>query len=109
MDANVCAASLPQAEELSLALENTTSLKRTNQHLEDNVARDEYLGFDESMDTTTVNEQGAQWDFTNVVMGNQACRKIVAEKPFLFLGAHPCANRRSKSNVSWSRMTQREK
>ena len=31
-----------------------------NQHLEDKVARDEYLGLDESMDITTVNEQGVQ-------------------------------------------------
>ena len=61
------------------------------------------------MDITTVNEQGVQWDFTNVEMRNQAFRKIVAEKPFLLMGAHPCANWRSKSNVSWTRMTQREK
>ena len=32
-----------------------------NQHLGDKVAGDEYLGFDESMDITTVNEQGLQW------------------------------------------------
>ena len=31
------------------------------------------------------------------------------EKPFLLIGAHPCANWRPKSNASWSRMTQREK
>ena len=30
-------------------------------------------------------------------------------KPFLLMGAHPCASWRSKSNASWSRMTQREK
>ena len=61
------------------------------------------------MDITTVNEQGVLWDFTNVEMRNQAFRKIVAEKPFLFIGAHPCANWRSQSTASWSRMTQREK
>ena len=49
-----------------------------------------------------------QWDFTNVEMRNQAFKKIVAEKPFLLVGAHPCATWRSKSNASWSRMTQRE-
>ena len=36
-------------------------------------------------------------------------QKIVAEKPFLLMGAHPCDNWRSKSNASWSRMTQRKK
>ena len=77
MDANESAASLPQAEEEAIG--NTTSLKR-NQHLEDKVAGDEYLGLDESMDITTVIEQGAQWDFTNVEMRNQAFKKKVAEK-----------------------------
>ena len=57
------------------------------------------------MDNTTVNDQGVQWDFTNVEM----IRKIVAEKPILLVGAHPCASWRLKSNASWSRMTQREK
>ena len=80
-----------------------------NQRLGDKVAGDGYLGLDESMDITTMNEQGVQWDVTNVEIRNQAFRKIVAEKPFLLMGAHPCANRRSKSNASWSRMTQREK
>ena len=50
-----------------------------------------------------------QWDFTDVEMRNQAFKKIVAEKPFLFTRAHPCASWRSKSNASCSRMTQREK
>ena len=48
-------------------------------------------------------------DFTNVDMRNRAFRKMVAEKPLLLMGAHPCANWRSKSNASWIRMTQREK
>ena len=80
-----------------------------NQRLGDKVAGDGYLCLDESMDITTVNEQGVRWDFTNMEMRNQASRKIVAEKPFLLMGAHPCANWRSKSNVSWTRMTRREK
>ena len=41
-----------------------------NQHLEDKGAGDEYLGLDESMDITTVNEQGVQWNFTNEEMRN---------------------------------------
>ena len=79
------------------------------QRLGDKVAGHGYMGLDESMDITTVNEQGVQWDFTDVEMRNEAFRKIVAEKPFLLMGAHPCASWRSKSNASWSRMTQREK
>ena len=39
-----------------------------NHRLGDKVAGDGYLGLDESMDITTVNEQGVQWDFTNVEM-----------------------------------------
>ena len=94
-------------KECSLAIGNTSSLKRTTSVWE-KVARDEYLGLDESMDITTVNEQGVQWDFTNVEMRNQAVKKKVAEKPFLLSGAHPCcAEWRSKSNASWSRMAQR--
>ena len=48
-----------------------------------------------------MNEQGVQWDFTNVEMRNQAFRKVVAEKPFLLMGAHPCAQWRvvSKSEL----------
>ena len=80
-----------------------------NQRLEVKAAGDGYLGLDESMDITTVNEQGVQLDFTDVEMRNEAFRKIVAEKPFLLMGAHPCASWSSKSNASWSRMTQREK
>ena len=40
---------------------------------------------------------------------NQAYRRIVAEKPFLLVGAHPCASWRLNTNVGWSRMTQRER
>ena len=43
------------------------------------------------MEITTVNEHGVQWDFTDVEMRNKAFRNIVAEKPFLLMGAHPCA------------------
>ena len=80
-----------------------------NLRLEDKVAGDGYLGLDESMDITTVNEQSVHWDFTNVEVRNQAFRKIVAEKPCLLIGAHPCANWRPKSNASWSRMIWRER
>ena len=95
-------------KECSLEREHDES-ETHNQHLEEKVAGDGYLGLDESMDITTVNEQGVQWDFTNVEMRNQAFRKIVAEKAFLLIGAHPCAHWRPKSNASWSRMTEREK
>ena len=80
-----------------------------NLHLQDKVVGDRFLGLDESVDITTVNEQGLQWDCTDVEMRKQAFRKIVAEKPFLLVGAHPCDSWRPKSNASWSRMTQSEK
>ena len=89
--------------------EHTTSLKRTTSIWKTKVAGDEYLGLDESMDITTVNEQGVQWDFTYVEMRNQAFKQTVAEKPFLLTGAHSCANWRSRSNTSWSRMTERDR
>ena len=79
------------------------------QRLGDKVAGHGYMDLDESMDITTVNEQGVQWDFTDVEMRNETFRKIVAKKPFLLMGAHPCASWSLKSNASWSRMTQREK
>ena len=115
LDANESAASLPQAKEESsdgrMFIGNWEHVESEthNQRLGDKVAGDGYLGLDESMDITTVSEQGVQWDFTNVEMRNQAFRKIVAEKPFLPMGARPCANWRSKSKASWTRMTQREK
>ena len=80
-----------------------------NQHLEDKVAGDESLGLDESMDITTVNEQGVQWDFTKVEMRNQGFRKTSAEKPFLLKRSGSVCQLEIKSNASWSRMTQREK
>ena len=98
MDANESAAPFPQAEEefsdgrmFTGNWEHDES-ETHNLHLEDKVARDEYLGLHESMDITTVNEQGVQCDFTDVEMRNQACKKIAAEKQFLLVGAHPCAN-----------------
>ena len=115
LDANENAASLPQAEGESsdgrMFIGNWEHVESEThkQRLGDKVAGDGYLGLDESVDITTVNEQGVQWDFTDVEMRNEAFRKIVAEKTFLFIGAHPCASWRSKSNASWSRMTQREK
>ena len=94
-------------KECSLAIGNTSSLKRTTKVWKTKLQEMDTL--DESMDITTVNEQSVQWDFTNVEMRNQSFRKIVAEKPFLLIGAHPCANWKPKSNASWGRMTQREK
>ena len=96
-------------EECSLATGNTTSLKHIISVWKTKAAGDGYLGSDGSMDITAVNEQGVQWDFANVEMRDHAFRKIVAEKPFLLVGAHSCASWRSKSNASWSRMTQRER
>ena len=115
LGADESAASLPQAEEESsderMFIGNWEHVESEthNQRLGGKVAGDGYLGLDESMDITTVKEQGVQCEFANVEMRNQACRKIVAEKPFLLIEAHPCANGRPKSNVSWSRVTQREK
>ena len=115
LDANENAASLPQAEEESsdgrMFIGNWEHVESEThkQRLGDKVAGDGNLGLDESMDITTVNEQGVQWVFTDVEMRNEAFRKIVAEKSFLLMGAHPCASWRSKSNASWSRMTQRER
>ena len=114
LDANESAASLPQAEGESsdgrMFIGNWEHIESEthNHRLGDKVAGDGYLGLDESMDITTVNEQGVQWDFTDVEMRNEAFRKTVAEKPFLLMGAHPCASWRSKSNASWSRMTQKD-
>ena len=115
MDANENAASLPQAEgdssdgRIFIGNGEHVESETHNQRLGDKVAGDGYLGLDESMDITTVNKQGVLWDFRNVEMRNQAFRKIVAEKPFLLMGAHPCASWRSKLTASWSRMAQREK
>ena len=87
LDANENAASLPPAEVESsdgrMFIGNWENVESEThkQRLGDKVARDGYLGLDESMDVTTVNEQGVQWDFTGVEMGNEAFRKIVAEKP----------------------------
>ena len=109
MDANESAASPPQAEgefsdgRMFIGNWEHDESETHNQRLEDKAARDGYLGLDESMDITVVKEQGVQWDFTNVEMRNQAFRKIVAEKPFLLIGAHPCENWRSQSTESHNR------
>ena len=115
VDANESTLSLPKAEgessdgrTFSCSWEHIV-FEMHNQRWEDKVAGDKCLGLGEIMDITTMNEQGVHWDFTNEEMRNEACRRIVAEKPFLVLGAHPCARWRLKTNVGWSRMTQREK
>ena len=110
LDANENAASLPQAEgRMFIGNWEHVESETHKQRLGDKVAGHGYMGIDESMDITTVNEQGVQWDFTDVEMRNAAFRKIVAEKTFLLMGAHPCASWKSKSNASWSRMTERER
>ena len=115
MDANESAEHLLQAEgessdgRMFIGIWEHDESETQNKHLEDKVVGDEYLGLNESMDITTVNEQGVRWDFANVEMRNQFFKKIVAGKPFLLVGAHPCANWRPRSNASWSRMTEREK
>ena len=60
-----------------LQMEECLKSETHNQRLEDKAAGDGYLGLDECMDITTVNEQSVQWDFTNVEIRNQAFRKIV--------------------------------
>ena len=88
MDANESAEHLPQAEEGSsdgrMFISNWEhdESETQNQHLEEKVAGDEYPGLDESMDITTVNEQGVQWDFPNVEMRNQAYKKIISKNNF---------------------------
>ena len=82
LDAHESAASLPQAEGKSsdgrMFIGNWEHVESEthNQRLGDKVAGDGYLGLDESMDITTVNDQGVQWDFTNVEMRNKVFRKI---------------------------------
>ena len=67
LDANESAASLPQAEEESsdgrMFIGNWEHVESEthNQRLGDKVAGDEYLGLDESMDTTAVNEHSQTW------------------------------------------------
>ena len=103
MDANESVASPPQAKGESSDGRNASGNVESeahNLHLEDKFAGDEYLGLNESVDITTVNEQGARWDFANVEMRNQALKKIVAEKPFLLFGAHPCARDRTRAGVA---------
>ena len=68
LDANESAASLPQAEmessdgRMFIGNWEHEESETHNQRLGDKVAGDGYLGLDESMDITTVNEQGVQWD-----------------------------------------------
>ena len=78
LDANASAASFPQAEgessdgRLFIGNWEHVESEKHNQCLGDKVAGDGYLGPDESMGITTVNEQGVQWDFTNV---EESCGK----------------------------------
>ena len=115
VDANESTLSSPQAEgESSDGRTFIGSWKHDvsemhNQRWEDKVAGDECLGLGEILVITTMNEQGVHWDFTNKETRNQAYKKIVAEKTFLLVGAHPCASWRLNTKVDWSRMTQREK
>ena len=114
LDANENAASLPQAEEDSSDgrmfignwehVESETHKQRVGDKKLPEM--DTWVSTKVWMGITTVNEQGVQWDFTDVEMRNEAFRKIVAEKPFLHMGAYPWASWRSKSNASWSRLTQ---
>ena len=93
LDANENAASLPQAEGKSsdgrMFIGNWEHVESEthNQRLGDKVAGDGYLGLDECMDITTVNEQGVQWDFTDVEMRNQAFQEDSCGKTILAHGS----------------------
>ena len=93
LDADESAASLPQAEGESsdgrMFIGNWEHVESEThkQRLGDKVAGHGYMDLDESMDITTVNEQGVQWDFTDVEMRNEAFRKIVAKKTILAHGS----------------------
>ena len=88
MDANESTPTFPQAEgESSDGRKfsgnwNTTSPKRITSIWKTKLQDMKNPGLDESADITTVSEQGVQWNFTDEEMRKQACKKIVAEKPF---------------------------
>ena len=93
LDADERAASLPQAEgepsdgRMFIGNWEHVESETHKQRLGDTIAGHEYMDLDESMDITTVNEQGVQWDFTDVEMRNEAFRKIVAKKTILAHGS----------------------
>ena len=87
MDANECTASLPQAEGESSDgrkfIGNTTSLKSTASIWKTRLPDMNTWASMKVWTSRKVNEQGVQWNFTNVEMRSQAFKKIVAEKPML--------------------------
>ena len=62
-----------------------------------------------SLDLTTYDEYGRQWDFNNAQMRNAAVRKVLTDKPILLIGSPMCGPFSAMNNINYSRMTYEEK
>ena len=62
-----------------------------------------------SLDLTTCDEQGRQWDFNCPAMRNVAVRKLLQDKPRLLVGSPMCSAFSTMNNINYSRMTGQER
>ena len=62
-----------------------------------------------SLDLTACDETGRPWDFNGKGMRNAAIRKLLKDRPRLFIGSPMCGPSSSMNNINYSRMLDAEK
>ena len=57
-----------------------------------------------SLDLTTQDEDGRYWDFTEPEMRNRAARKVLQDKPVLFIGSPMCTVYSTMNHINHAKM-----
>ena len=57
-----------------------------------------------SLDLTTCDSDGRAWDFNSIDMRNRPARKLIRDKPLIFIGSPVCSPFSAMNNINYSRM-----
>ena len=60
------------------------------------------------LDLTTHDEDGRAWDFNHLEMRNRAMRKVLRDRPRLFIGSFTCTAYSIMNNINYARMSSEE-
>ena len=61
-----------------------------------------------SLDLTTKDENGSEWDFTKLELRNKATRKVIEDQTLFVIGSPSCTYFSQIMKLSWNRMDQEE-
>lgn len=61
-----------------------------------------------SLDLTTCDDDGREWDFNSLVMRSRAIRKLLQDKPLVLVGSPMCGPFSCMNHINYSKMCQEE-